>query len=421
MYLVGMRDRDLYARILGLSDPWCVSDVELDESGREVRVYVELSKTAKASCPECAEPSSIYDYRERRWRHLDTCQYRTILVAQVPRVQCKAHGVRQIIVPWSEPHSRFTALFEALVIDWLRETTISAVARNLDMSWDEVDGIQSRAVQRGLARRQLSTIEAIGVDETSFRKRHEYITVVSDLDLGDVVHVDDDRNRETLDGFFECFDEEELAAIRFIAMDMWKPYVLSALEHVPEAEKKICFDKFHVAKHLGDAVDKVRRDEHRQLMELGDTTLKGSKYVWLKRPDKLKPSARKVLRELRTANLKTARAWAIRETGMQLWGYVSRAWAKKAWKRWLSWATRCKLDPIKKAARMIREHLWGIINAIVHQATNAGSESMNAKIQRIKKRACGFRNRQRFQEAIYFHLGGLDLYPAAARRTHTDS
>ena len=150
-----MQDRTLYARRLGIEDPWRVTDVtlRLDEA-QEVIVSVELVQGVTLHCPKCEDPGSRYDSRERRWRHLDTMQYRTILVAQIPRVQCDKHGVVQVAVPWSDPKSRFTALFEALVIDWLKEASFSAVARQLSLSWDQVEGIQERAVRRGLARRK---------------------------------------------------------------------------------------------------------------------------------------------------------------------------------------------------------------------------------------------------------------------------
>ncbi|MEM7205676.1 MAG: transposase [Planctomycetota bacterium] len=117
--------------------------------------------------------------------------------------------------------------------------------------------------------------------------------------------------------------------------------------------------------------------------------------------------------------MKVARAWAIKEAATNLWHYVRRGNAEKAWKKWIGWAVRSRIEPIKNAARSIREHLWGVVNAVTHSVTNAKLESINARIQRVKKAACGFRNRERFRAAIMFHLGGLDLYPATV--THTDS
>ncbi|HET6611188.1 MAG TPA: ISL3 family transposase [Kofleriaceae bacterium] len=404
-----MRDRDLYAKILGIEAPWKVVDVELSLKGGDVTVRVE-HEGKKLRCPECGAESGRYDARERRWRHLDTCQYRTILVAKVPRVSCEAHGVRQVEVPWAEVGSRFTAMFEALVIDWLKETTVSAVARRMDLSWDEAGGIMDRAVARGLARRELALPTRLGVDETAFQKRHEYVTVVNDLE-GRVVHVADGRGKDTLAAFYRQFDADALDAVEVVAMDMWPAYINATREHVPDADKKIAFDKFHVAQHLGDAVDKVRREEHQALLPHDDDRLKGTKYLWLRHPDKLSEAAWAAFANLRESALKTARAWAIKESAMMLWSYRSRAFAARAWRRWYGWAIRSRLAPIKRVARMVKAHLDGIITAIIKNVTNARAEGLNAAIQRLKYNARGYRNRQRFRNAIYFHLGGLDLYP----------
>ncbi|HEV7669895.1 MAG TPA: helix-turn-helix domain-containing protein [Thermoanaerobaculia bacterium] len=174
-----MHDKELYSKILGVEAPWKVTDIELDQRDREVRVHL-VNEEPRPSCPECGKSCPGYDSRRRRWRHLDTCQYRTILVADVPRIECPEHGVVQVRVPWGEPGSRFTALMEALAIDWLKEASLSAVSRMLGLSWKEVATIQDRAVQRGLSRRALELPTQLGVDETSFQKRHEYVTVVCD-------------------------------------------------------------------------------------------------------------------------------------------------------------------------------------------------------------------------------------------------
>jgi transposase len=406
-----MRDRDLYAQILNLRAPWTVADVELDLKGQEVRVRLETAADAALLCPECGRTCTRYDGRERRWRHLDTCQLRTVLVAAVPRVNCEEHGVHQVKVPWAEPGSGFTAMFEALAIDWLREASIKAVANVLRMSWDEADGIQSRAVARGLARRERVAPTQIGLDETSFQKRHEYVTVLTDRSTGAVVHVADDRKQATLEAFLDTLTPEERASIESVAMDMWGPYIAALKVKVPEAERKIAFDKFHVASHLGDGVNEVRRQEHRALLAEGDATLTRTKHLWLQNPANMTPKRWEEFAALRESSLKTARAWALKETAMGLWRYRSLTWAKKAWKAWLGWALRSRLEPMREKARMIRKHLWGILNAVVTGTTNALAESVNAKIQWIKRLACGFRNRERFRNAIYFHCGGLDLYP----------
>jgi transposase len=415
-----MQDRDLYARILGISDPWHVSDVQLDLRGEEVSVKVEPKLGASFNCPQCAKPCAGYDKRERRWRHLDTCQFKTILIAQVPRVSCAQHGVIQVHVPWAEPGSGFTALMEAVVINWLLAmASIKAVAEQMRLSWDEVSGVMERAVARGLLRRESLPVRRLGVDEVAFQKRHEYVTVINDLDRMQVLHVGDDRTRRSLDDFFRSRTPAELEALKAVAMDMWKPFIHSALDHVPHADQKVCFDKYHVASHIGAAVDRVRREEHRMLKAQGDDSLKRSRFLLLTSKDNLSDDAKDALNKIHATNRRVARAWSLKETARSIWLYLQRPSTVRAWLAWISKAMRSRLEPMKKVARMIREHLWGIVNATVRRTTNAGSESMNAKIRRIKLAACGFRNRERFKNAIYFHLGGLSLYPAGVSATHT--
>jgi transposase len=279
------------------------------------------------------------------------------------------------------------------------------------LTWHEVDGVMSRAVRRGLARRTPKLPRQIGVDETSFQRRHEYVTVVIDREAKVVSHVADGRGREVLDAYYQSHPLAEREAVSSVTMDMWGPYIASTYEHIPGAETKIAFDKFHVAQHLGNAVDKVRRQEHRALRAEGDEQLNKTKYLWLSNPDGLTSEAWKRFEPLRQSSLKTARAWAIKEYAMGLWSYRRRAWAQRAWQRWYSWAIRSRLEPVKQVARMVKTHLDGIVTAVVQGITNARSESVNAKIQWLKYTTRGFRNRERFRNAIYFHLGGLDLYP----------
>lgn len=408
-----------YAQLIGVRPPWEVTGIELSHEDQEVRIQVSQRSGSRLRCPECDAVCAGYDTRERRWRHLDTMQYRTLLIAQVPRVDCAEHGVRQVSVPWADPGSRFTALFEVLAIDWLLEASFAAVARQLRLSWDEVAGIQKRAVDRGLARRDREPPTHIGVDETSFQKRHEYVTTVNDLDEGVVLYVADDRKLESLDAFYEELGPEACAGLETVVMDMWAPYITSTREHLPEADRKIVFDKFHVAKHLGDAVDRVRRQENRELRAEGDERLVKTKYRWLQNPDRMSATQWREFAPLRDSRLKVARAWAIKEAAMLLWGYAKRGWAERMWKRWYGWAIRSRLEPVKRVARMIQKHWEGVLNAATSNVTNALSEGLNSKIQWIKRKACGYRNRERFRLAIYFHLGGLDLYPAALKSTHS--
>src|SRR5438876_3098719 len=265
--------------------PWQVERVELKLSQGEVHVYLAHQNQPEWACAECGALGPLYDHQpEREWRHLDTCQYRTILHAAPPRLQCPEHGVRVVKLSWAEPGSRFTALFEALAITWLKHASQKAVAEQLQLSWDEVHAIMERAVKRGLARRHAEEIPQLGIDEKAFRKGHKYLTLVNDLKRNRVLYVAEDREQSSLDGFWSTITAEQRASIEAVALDMWDPYLASLRDHLPEAEKKIVFDKFHIAKHLGEAVDRVRRREHKALKAEGDERLTGTKYDWLRNP-----------------------------------------------------------------------------------------------------------------------------------------
>jgi transposase len=212
------------------------------------------------------------------------------------------------------------------------------------------------------------------------------------------------------------------ARLESVAMDMWAPYISSTREHVPDADRRIVFDKFHIAQHLGRAVDEVRRAENRELVREGDDRLKKTKYLWLTNPDRMSTQRWEGFAPLRDSQLRVARAWAIKESAMMLWGYVRRGWAERAWKGWYDWAIRSRLPPIKRVARLIKYYWDGVINAAttnVTNVTNARSEGLNSKIQWLKWKACGYRNRQRFHNAIYFHLADLDLYPDSLQSNYT--
>ena len=405
-------DKSLYAAILGVKEPWRVESVELRLAQGEVHIRVALPSETLWVCPECHAAASIHDHRERMWRHLDTCQYRTLVHARVPRLNCPTHGIRQVRVPWAEEKSRFTALFEALAIDWMKQAAIATVAERLALSWDEAAAIQARAVKRGLARRAATPTRQVGIDETSFARRHRYVTVVTDLERSRVLYVADDRERASLDRFWAARSAGELAAIEAVAMDMWEPYIGSTRAHLPDADRKIVFDKFHIAQHANEAVDRVRRQEHRALHAAGKDWLVGTKFDWLRHPARFTREAwRPFLALTRRSKLKTGRAWALKEMLMAVWTYVYPGAAQRHFDSWYAWAIRSQLEPIKRLARMLRGHWPNVQTYFTHRVTNAGAESMNSKIQKIKILARGFRNRERFRMAIYFHLGGLDLYP----------
>jgi transposase len=403
---------EFYSQILGFEWPWEVQEIIRDSTTREVQVIVSYVEGEDAYCPTCGKPAAIHDRKIRKWRHLDSCNHKTIIESNIPRVKCQEHGVLQIRVPWAEKNSRFTLELERHVCRWLQMASISEVGSMFGLSWDAVAGIQERAVRRGLAKRQKASPRNIGVDETSFQKRHEYVTVILDKDRNTVLDVLQDRKATTLGTWFETQETADLKGLESISMDMWDPFIKAAKQSFENWESLVAFDRYHVAQHLNKAVDKVRAQEHRELItEYGMSDLSGTKFDWLKTSTNTdnRTGNRRAFMQLSRSNLRTARAWRIKEAATLLWNYSYLGVAQKHWNELLSWISRSKLTPMIKAGKMIRNYFWGILNAIRLKVSNAMLEAVNSGIQRIKRMACGFRNRERFRMAILFHFGGLDM------------
>jgi len=406
-----VQDKELYRQLMGLRDPWKVSEVGVDFEGLTVDVWVEWPLERKAPCPECGANCAIYDHREeRQWRHLDTMQFQTILHCRIPRINCSDHGVKSITVPWSGKNSRFTALFERLAIDVLLGCQNQAKAKELlGLSWDEVHLIMEKAVGRGLQRRSEGGITHIGVDEKSFLKGHRYATIMSDLDNARVLDVARDRKEESLAELFRRIPEEQRQEITAVAIDMWEPYINAVEQLLPEAD--IVHDKFHIAKYLGEAVDKVRKSEHKGLKKEGAETLKGTKYLWLTNPRNWSDEQKQQFKELKNQGLKVGRAWSIKEMFSDLWDYTYEKSARNFFRKWYWWATHSRLKPIAEVAKKLKRHLDNILTYLRHRITNAVAEGINSKIQQVKSAARGFRNFENYRTAILFFCGKLDMYP----------
>jgi transposase len=244
-----MRDTELYRQVLGLVSPWEVARVELSTRGGRVDVWVRHPRGTRWICPECERELPTYDHgEEREWRHLDTCQFLTYLHASPPRVECPEHGVLRVRLPWADPMSRFTTLFERLAVDVLKECDVAGAGRLLRTSWDETWHLMERAVARGQAVKEVVVPALVGVDEKSAGRGQDYITVVSDLERGTVEFLADERRESSLDSYFENFGAEQLAGIEAVGMDMWEPYANSVRSHLEDADTKIVFDKFHIMK-----------------------------------------------------------------------------------------------------------------------------------------------------------------------------
>jgi transposase len=386
-----MRDVDVFTKLLDLERPWVVDEVILDPDTQSVAVFLRHRTIARFRCPKCGAELPIYDHTPlRRWRHLDHGSWLTWLHARIPRVSCLFHGIRQVRIPWSLPVSRFSLGFEKHAIDTLLEADVLGASRLLRLSWDETWGLMERAVARGLKAKRRRVIRHLGVDEKAIAKRHRYVTLVSDLDRGTVEFIAFDRKKSSLDAFYQSLSSKQLAGIQAVAMDMWEPFISSTHEYVADAAGKIVFDRFHIMKHMLEAVDAVRKAEHRRLQVEEDDTLKGTRYFWFYSEENLPEEHAERFAHLKRLHLKTGRAWAIKESLRDLWNYRRKGWALRHWKKWYFWATHSALPSVVKVARLVERHLVNVLTYCDHRITNATAEGLNSKIQTVKKTPVAF-------------------------------
>lgn len=408
--------RSHYGMLLGIEQEWEVVRVEVDRANKRIEAWACWRKNEALICPKCREVCPGYDQlAQRTWRHLDACGFTTLLHARVPRCRCGDHGVLSVRASWAEPGSRFTLAFEQHAIEVLQAaSSLSEAAGLLRLDWDAVHRIQQRAVERGMQRRESESTPYLGIDEKSFGRGQSYGSVVSDLQGRRVLEVMRDRDEQAAREVLKALPLSLRQSVQAVAMDMWKPFVAAAHEVLPTAD--VVFDKFHLVRLLNDGVDRVRRQEHRELQSQGDNLLTGSKYLWLKSPARLNAGQWSRFKDLLRINLKVGRAWVLAQTFEGFWQCADAAAATEFFKQWFGKARRSKLAPIKSAADTLKRHLAGMLTYFKHRITNASAEGLNSLIQSLKSAARGFRNFANYRASILFHLGKLDLHPIT---THT--
>ena len=402
---------DFFQSLLELKAPWRVVAVELKAEERSVEIEVEWPDSYKVPCAECGRACAVYDHAGVRWwRHLDTMNRTTRICSRVPRSDCPEHGVKTVEVPWASARSHFTVEFERRTIDLLLlARSQSQAARHLELSWHQVHDLQTAAVERGLERRSLEDIARVGLNEKSFGRGHHYGTVLSDLDNSRVLEVVEHREQASAEQALHALPPAQLAKIKVVALDMWPAFMGAAAVTVPQAD--LVHDRFHVVKHLNDAVDVVRKQEHAELSDSSRDWLTGKKYLFLKNPADWKAEEKQCFQELRSKDLKVTKAWGVRENFQSFWLFTSKTAARAFFRQWLGKTKDCDLLPITKVATMLKHHLPGLLNYITHRVTNAVTEGFNSKIQMIKSCARGFRSFGNYRIAILFHCGKLELHP----------
>jgi transposase len=400
-----------YGMLLGIQSPWQVKRAKLEVTQRLVDIEVEHDTRMPVRCPQCQRECPRHDHApERTWRHLDVMQFTTQIRARSPRCTCVEHKVVTVTPPWAEPGSRFTLMFEAFAVQVLLAcASLTQAAELLRLDWDSVQRIMDRAVQRGLQCRSTEAVRQVGLDEKSFGRGQDYVSLMTDLVGRRVLEVVEDRTTEAAVTLWDCLSEPQREQVEAASMDMGANFAAATTQAAPKA--KIVHDRFHVSKHLNEAVDKVRREEHRRLLAKGDDSLKHTKFLWLQGAA-VEGERALAFAELCERELKTAKAWAYKETFVEFWLQPDGVTAKRFFEDWYQTVMRSRLEPLKKAARTLANHLVGLLNYFDHRITNAVTEGFNSRIQAIKAAARGFRRFQNYRTRILFFCGKLKLAPA---------
>lgn len=383
----------------------------IEEQDDRLVAEIEAVEGRLPRCGGCGQKVRRTKGRTRRrlWRDLKI-RHLPLVIAYTPRrVVCPACGVRVEQIPWADRWSRVTKSLSRAVAELARRTDLSTVSWHYGLNWKTVGSILHRVVAWGLAKRQRRPLHILGIDEVSRKKGHKYLTVVYDLERGQVAWIGKDRTRETVNQFFDWLGKRRTRIIEAVTMDMWAPYLEVVRQRAPQAE--VCFDRFHVVRHLNAAVDEVRRSLVRKLKGPSQALVKGTRFVLLKNPWNLTPKQKRSLRALVRTNSPLSRAWYLKEDFHRFWDYVSEGWAKRHLDQWLWWASHSRLAPFKDFARMIRKHQAGILAWTKRRITNGALEGVNNKIKLVSHRSYGFRNDERYIEAIYHNCSALPLPP----------
>jgi len=400
----------LFCQALGLEAPWEVDRVALDVARSRIDLYV-VWRSNSAPCPACGElEQKIHDHRQRSWRHLDFFQFEAHVHCELPRIACSAcQGTTQLNVPWAREGSRFTLMFEALALTLAREMPVSACARILRCSdnalWRQIDA----HVCLARAKESYAQTKVVGIDETSCAKGHSYITLVHDLPERKLIYATPGKDASTVQRFTEDFKAHQgkPESIEVVCIDMSKAFIAGAAKHLPNAA--VAFDGFHVVQLANKAVDAVRREEARD-----ESWLKKTRWVWLKDRTKWTAKEQDKMDWMPHSRLKTARAWRIKEALRDIYrnSRNDAQQSARALKKWLHWAQRSQLHPIKDLAKTIKQHWAGILKAFDASHLHTGYvEAVNSLLQAAKAKARGYGTTDHFVAMAFLIAGKLSHLP----------
>src|ERR1700689_11786 len=379
---------------------------------KSIEIAVRPRKGSAAVCSRCHQPAPGYDQlAERRYDFIPFWGFLVFLLYAMRRVDC--HRCQAVVVeevPWGNGKHQLTNAYMLFLARWARRLSWKEAAEAFRTSWDKVCDAVEHVVTFGLEHRTLGQIDAIGVDEIQYAKGHKYLTLVYQIDLGitRLLWVGRERTIESFHGFFTVIGDEEAAKIVFVCSDMWEPYLKVIREKCSDALHIL--DRFHIVAKMNKALDEVRSGESRRLASDGFApVLKKSRWLLLKREENLKTQQRFRLRDLLRYNLKTVRAYLLKEAFQQLWDYNSPAWAGKFLDDWCRQVMRSRIEPMKNIARSLRQHRELILNYFRAQKLLSSGvvEVLNNKAKVTMRKSYGFRTFRCLELALYHSLGKL--------------
>jgi transposase len=396
----------LFAIALGVEEPIYIEKIEFDKDSGELHIHMNFRRGAKFACSNCGKAGlSVHDTVEKTWRHLNFFQYKCYIHLRTPRTECPDCGDRLYMPPWGRKGSGFTILFELLILTLAKEMPVSQIAELIGDHDTKVWRVIRSYVKKAYHEKSFETTSKLGVDETSSRKGHNYVTIFADLENGDVLFATEGKGSATVESFAKEMPMHNATPkqIKEISMDMSPAFISGADKYLSSAS--VTFDKFHVIKQLNEALDEVRRNEQKK-----NPLLKRSRYAWLKNPDNLTAEQKKLLATISKENTKTAKVYQMKLTFQDIYRNIyETAAADAAIRKWLSWAVRSRLEPVKEYARMVKKHYAGILRFFESRLTSGMMEGINSRVQEIKRRAKGFRNIPNFISMIYLEAGRLSL------------
>lgn len=395
----------LFTAALGLQSPWRVASVRFDEEAKELHIDLDFARGSVFDCPGCGNPAKAYDTRERTWRHLNFFEHKCYLHADFPRVECKDCGVHVADAPWARLGSGFTLLFEAYVLKLCQSMPIRSVSRLVGEHDTRVWRCVMGYVDRAREEVDMSDVTQVGVDETSWKTKHQYITLFADLNKRRVLFVTENKDADTVAQFqMDLFDHQGVAKqISTVCMDLSPAYKSGFSQYFSQATQ--IFDRFHVMKLANEAVDQIRKQEVRT-----NHALKNTRYLWLSNPENLGKDKSAQLASMRTMNLATAKAYQMKLNLQELWSLPDRNAARDHLDAWYTTIVHSKIgQPMKKLAKTVKKHADGILSFFPDRLTSGLMEGINSLVQAAKAKARGYTNPTYFKTIVYLVAGKLPL------------